>query len=353
MPLENKVSGGSFSLADPLSFPDWDRQIASLSGAAFFHTAAWARVLVETYGYSPQYLIARAGERLAAVLPLMEISSWLTGRRGVSLPFTDLVEPLGDDPATLVSLHAEARRRAKECRWKYLELRGGGPWLAPASPSTRFYRHVLDLRAGATALWGRCDESVRRAVRKAERSGLKVEFSTEETAVREFFALFCQTRRKHGAPPQPFRFFASIQKHVLQRGLGWVALARHEGRPVAAAIYFHSGPHALYKFGGSDETRQHLRGNNLVMWAAIEKYAREGFASFDFGRTSLDNEGLRKFKASWGAVESDLDYWRYDVAAEKFVNVPDRASGPQAALFRALPAPMSRLVGRLAYRHIG
>lgn len=352
MPLENKLSGGNVLPADPLTHPDWDRLVARLPGAGFFHTTAWARVLVETHGYSPHYLTVRSGDELKAVLPLMEVSSWLTGRRGISLPFTDAVEPLGTDTQALAQLYAEARRQAAERRWKYLEYRGGADQMAPAEPSTRFYQHVLDLREGATALLARSDESVRRAVRKAERSGLKVEFSREETALREFFALFCQTRRKHGAPPQPFRFFASIQRHILRPGHGWIVLARHEGRPVAGAIYFHAGRQALYKFGASDENRQHLRGNNLVMWSAIKKYAGEGFATFDFGRTSLGNEGLRKFKASWGAAESLLGYWRLNLATGAFVTVPDRASGSQAALFRALPIPFSRLIGRLAYRHI-
>jgi len=35
---------------------------------------------------------------------------------------------------------------------------------------------------------------------------------------------------------------------------------------VAGAIFFHSGGQAIYKFGASDETFQHFRGNNLVMW---------------------------------------------------------------------------------------
>lgn len=352
MSLENKFSGELLRV-DPLAVPDWDQQVASLPGAGFFHRAAWARVLVETHGYSPQYLVMRSGDRFTAVLPLMEISSWLTGRRAVSLPFTDAVEPLSTDGAALATLYAEVRRLAPARRWKYFEYRGGGTWLKPAAPSTRFHHHVLSLQPDVTKLFAGCDESVRRAVRKAERGGVKVEFSTTTEALREFFALFCQTRRKHGAPPQPFQFFTAIQRHILAPGHGWIALARHEGRAVAAAIYFHAGGNALYKFGGSDETQQHLRGNNLMMWAAIERYSRDGFATFDFGRTSLDNEGLRKFKASWGAAESTLDYWRFDLAAGAFVAVADRAGGAQASLFRVLPGAVSRLVGRLAYRHIG
>lgn len=354
MPLETEIPGGSgVLLIDPTKYPGWDDEMARLPGAGFFHTAAWARVLVETHRYSPLYLAVRNGSRLSAVLPLMEVSSWVTGRRAISLPFTDAVEPLGVNAEIWPRFYAAARQLADERHWKYLEFHGGSPWLTFAPPATAFHRHMLDLRRDDAALFANCDEPVRKAVRKAERSGLSVEFSTEERALREFFELFCRTRRKHGAPPQPYRFFTSIRRHVFQRGHGRIVLARHGSQAVAGAIYFHAGGSTLYKFGASDERMQHLRGNNLVMWSAIRKYASEGFATFDFGRTSLGNEGLRKFKASWGADESNLEYWRLDLRTGSFVTVPDRASGPQAALFRRMPVSLARLIGSLAYRHIG
>lgn len=354
MPLETELPGGSGVLViDPTSHPGWDEEVAQLPGAGFFHTSAWARVLAETHDYTPLYLVLKTGNRLSAVLPLMEVSSWVTGCRAISLPFTDAVEPLGMNSETWARLYAAARHLASERSWKYLEFHGGGPWLAPAPPATRFYKHVLQLRPDATSLFAGCDEAVRKAVRKAERSALTVAFSKEEASLREFFELFCRTRRKHGAPPQPYRFFNSIREHVLQRGYGWIVLARQGTRPVAGSIYLHAGRSALYKFGASDERVQHLRGNNLVMWSAIQRYASEGFATFDFGRTSLGNEGLRKFKASWGVDESLLDYWRLDLRTENFVTVPDRAESSQAVLFRTLPLSLSRLIGSVAYRHIG
>ncbi len=197
-----------------------------------------------------------------------------------------------------------------------------------------------------------CDEHVRKAVRKAERNGLTVEFSATESALREFFELFCRTRRKHGAPPQPYRFFTCIRKHVLEPGRGWIVLARQGKRPVAAAIYFMPAEtHSTNSEPG--RTIPTSAGNNLVMWSAIRRYASEGFTTFDFGRTSWATRGFGNLKRV-GAPRSPLDYWRLDLKTGNFVTVADRASGSQAAVFRVLPAPLSRLIGScLAYRHIG
>jgi len=50
-----------------------------------FHTAAWARVLHESYGYDPTFITVIDGRDLMALIPLMDVNSILTGRRGVSL----------------------------------------------------------------------------------------------------------------------------------------------------------------------------------------------------------------------------------------------------------------------------
>ncbi len=221
---------------------------------------------------------------------------------------------------------------------------------APASLS--FRGHALKLDPDPTALFSRVDSSTRRAVRKAEQSGLSVEISTSPEAVRTFYHLLCLTRRRHGLPPQPFAFFQAIQRHILAQNQGIVVLARLNQVPVAGAVFFHFGSTALYKFGASDESLQHLRANNLVMWRALAWYGEKGYASLDFGRTSLANEGLRRFKLAWGATERLVEYFKYDRAAARFVSDRDESSGWHNRLFRLLPPALSRLIGTAAYKHM-
>jgi hypothetical protein len=369
---------------DPLSDPDWDAKLASLPGATFFHSSAWARVLHDTYGFSPVYFVLESRDsgmglpthdpsrhesgdpchaegagrllqgfpRIQALLPVMEVNSWLTGRRGVSLPFTDSCAPLCADAESFSRLRDAAVARGKNRRWSYLELRGGRAWFGDAPASTAFLGHRLDLGAGEKALFAGIESAGRRAVRKAEQSGLSVEFSQSTGAIRAFYDLLCITRKRHGIPPQPFAFFSNIQRHVLAQKRGWVVMARHGGVAVAGAVFFHHGTTALYKFGASDEKYQNLRGNNLVMWAAIKRYAAEGFAAFDFGRTSLHNDGLRRFKLGWGAKEYPIEYVRYDLRAGRYVTAKDESSGWHNRFFRMLPTPLFRLIGAALYRHV-
>src|SRR5207244_2383207 len=89
--VEPKTSDKSLQMRilDPVHNPGWDVVVALHRDSGCFHTSAWARVLRQTYNHHPFYLQFSRGRRLAALIPLMEVSSQFTGRRGVFLPFSD------------------------------------------------------------------------------------------------------------------------------------------------------------------------------------------------------------------------------------------------------------------------
>jgi len=336
---------------NPLQQTDWDERMAAQPQATFFHGTAWARVLTETYGYAPVYLATGHAGGLPGMLPLMEVDSWLTGRRGVSLPFTDECEPLCGDRETFQKLFQSALKLGRERGWKYLECRGGERFFPGIPVSLGHYAHCLKLRADEKTLFAGLDGGVRRAIRKAEKEGVKVEISREWGAVKAFYSLLVKTRKRHGLPPQPFSLFQNIFRHVLRPNMGVVIVARQGHTPVGAAVYFQWGNRAIYKYGASDERFQHLRGNNLVMWEAIKWCGRQGLGSLHLGRTSLANPGLRKFKLGWGAEEGKIAYFKFDLRRRQFVVERDETEGWHNRVFRSAPIFASRLAGRLLYRH--
>jgi hypothetical protein len=72
---------------NPITYPQWNKKIAALQGASVFHTSNWANVLSSTYGYIPKYFCTLIDGKVSNLIPIMEISSPVTGKRGVSLPF--------------------------------------------------------------------------------------------------------------------------------------------------------------------------------------------------------------------------------------------------------------------------
>ena len=301
---------------------------------------------METYGFTPVWLAADH-----SLLPLMEVDSWLTGRRGIALPFTDDCGPLCETEDDFQRLFQNAVELGRSRGWKSIELRGGRKFSGEAPASLSFYGHSLNLVAAESLLFGQMAGSARQAVRKAEKDGVTVEVLQSEAAVRDFYVLQCRTRKRHGLPPQPFNFFLNIWRHILSQNQGMVVLASERGQTIAGAVYFFLGGRAIYKYGASDFRRQHLRPNNLVMWAAIKWLARNGATTLQLGKTSLAHEGLRRFKLNLGAVEQRIEYVKFDLKANRFVMETDGVAGWHNRAFRTLPVFMSRLAGELLYKH--
>jgi len=338
-------------IVNPLGQSKWDAQLAAFPEATLFHGTAWARVLRETYGHQPVYFCRYAGEQLRQALPVMEVSSALTGRRGVSLPFADFCSPLNAGAEDLSELYGFAMEHGRSRNWRYLEARGCFKRWHGASASVSFFGHTIHL-GGDTGMFREMDGAMRRGIRKAEQAKVQVEFGNSAEAMRVFFALHRHSRRRHGLPPQPVEFFENIARHIFEPGHGFVAIARHEGRPIAAAVFFHTGQLGLYKFGASDYQFQHLRPNNLLMWEAIKHCSSLGLTQLHLGRTSLFNDGLRHFKLGFGAVEETIQYAKYDFRRSGFVSDVDRSEGPLNAMFRCLPLPLLTQAGRFLYPHL-
>src|SRR4029077_17684499 len=98
------------------------------------------------YNHHPFYLRFSRGRRLTALIPLMEVRSPFTGRRGVCLPFSDTCEPLIFDRDAVDLVKDRVVRFAQERQWKHLEIRGGKLFPTGACSAAPFSRQKLVLR---------------------------------------------------------------------------------------------------------------------------------------------------------------------------------------------------------------
>ena len=247
----------------------------------------------------------------------MAIKSFLTGKRGVSLPFTDECPLIARDPDQFREIFNKAIQHGEKEGWKSLELRGGEQYLSDTRPAESFLTHKLALGFSEEEIFKTFRSSTRRNIKKAARGDISVSISNSIDAVQSFFRLNCITRKDHGLPPQPYSFFKKIARHVMAAENGVIVLAAYKNETIAGALYFHSGQEAIYKYGASDKAFQSLRANNLVMWEAIKHFAQKGLKSLSFGRTEPEHHGLNQFKNGWGTKQGTLNYYKYDLNSIK------------------------------------
>lgn len=342
----------SETVIDPVRDDGWDSLVGGHPDSTVFHSAAWARTLFRAYGHRAFYCRYQCEGRVTALVPIIEVNSVVTGRRGVCVPFADLSSPLVFDPRATELVSAKLVELGVERRWKYLEIRGV-PALQPnALPAASFYGHSLELGKSLDGLFEGFSSSVRRAIRKAQRSGVTVSTTRARAAIIEYYRLHSQTRRRHGSPPQPLSFFLSVYEEVISRGHGFVALASKGGRVFAGAVFLNFGRNAVFKYGASDPEFQEFRGNNLIFWEAIKMLVQSGCQRLHFGRTAMTSESLRRFKLGWGTTEERIEYTRLPMRESAGASLLRREKEVGAALFRRLPVMINRWVGALLYPHL-
>jgi hypothetical protein len=88
------------------------------------------------------------------------------------------------------------------------------------------------------------------------------------------------------------------------------------------------------------------------MWQGIQFLARNGAGKLHFGRTECENEGLRRFKLSWGTEEETIDYFRVDPSGRKCLAAPPSDSLFHKKIFARLPLAVNRLAGAMIYPHL-
>lgn len=109
---------------DPVRDPRWARFVARHPQASVFHSPKWLGALQSAYGYQPVAVSTDDSEsELTNGLVYCAVSSWLTGGRLVSLPFSDHCEPLVESASDLEKILLFLERQVDEGKWKHIELR--------------------------------------------------------------------------------------------------------------------------------------------------------------------------------------------------------------------------------------
>ncbi|HZQ91919.1 MAG TPA: GNAT family N-acetyltransferase [Terriglobales bacterium] len=340
---------------DPLTDPRWPEFLERHPKASVFHSVGWLRALAVTYGYRPVVLTGSApGEPLRNGVLFCEVKSWITGRRLVSVPFSDhcdlLLQEPGDGGEFVEFLSAEVKRQGL----KYVEFRPRTEFGGEAAHLTRsgdFVLHTVNLdRSEQEILESFHKDSIRRKIARAEREKLTFEKGVSAELLEGFYRLMVITRKRHGLPPAPIAWFSSLIRNLGSAVQIWIAC--RERQPVAGMLTLSFKDSTVYKYGCSDARYNNLGGMPFLFWMRILAAKAEGSRELDLGRSEADNMGLITFKRRLGASESPLTYWRLPANPRA-----EAAPGGFLAFSKRVavhtPDWLRIGVGHLLYKHLG
>lgn len=334
------------------SDPRWMDFVCSRSEANIFHHPAWTQVMHDCYGYAGSILVILDEHgQIRAGMPFMEVNSVLTGNRWVSLPFSDYCCPLYEDQAALDDLTCQLVGIFQSRNLKKIEIRWKLPERSEIQQVSEFVLHTIPLDLDPAQVSKRFKRTHLQNIHTAEERGVKIEFGDQLKHLEVFYDLQLETRKRHGVPAQPRKYFEVLWRRIMKSGMGFVLLAKKDDEYIAGMVYLAWNRTLIAKYAASREDRFNLRPNNLLFWEGIRWGCQNGFAVFDMGRTEVENTGLRTFKNRWGAREEPLCY---SILAAKQVRP---SSGKLDHILHSVihhsPLWVCRLSGELLYRHAG
>jgi hypothetical protein len=238
--------------------------------------------------------------RLGVPLLGSPLVGWSTGYMGFNLaPDVAWLDALGALPAfafgELGCLGLEVLDRRAE--------------LPPSGPRQWKHRFLggfeIDLTQSEDALFGAMDSACRRAIRKAEKSGVVVQPAADSGFVDDYYPQLEDVFAKQQLVPTYSRArVAALLEHLLPSGqLLLLRALTPDGACIATGI-FPGNARMFYFWGGASwRPHQHFRPNELVQWAAMQHWKTRGATVYDMG-------GGGEYKRKYGGTEIAVPWLR-------------------------------------------
>lgn len=331
----------------------WKDYIFDRPDVNVFHHPQWSINFYEVYGYKP-YVFALINSEGAVVggIPVSDVSSPFTGKRWVSLPYTDHCIPVLDDPASFETLADQIINLYQTRQIPKTELRWSFPKRKEIQREVSNVLHTQTCHDLDSAYKG-IQKRMQEYIKTFSQRDVHIERDISIPFVKAFYEMHVATRRKHGIPVQPWRYFEGLQKNIFEKGMGSIILA-FDGKHncLAGSVILHWKNTLTIKYRASITDNQvlgKLRPNYQLDWEVIKIACDNNFGKIDFGRSDINQPGLRQYKKNWGFEEQELAY--------SLIGYPPRGGSglglrkiPEYVI-RHSPLWVCRLSGELLYKH--
>ena len=313
---------------------------------------------------------------VVGILPLVHLKHFLFVNSLISIPFFDLGGILAHDVVVEKALLSEAIKLGQQLKVKSIELRHTQPlsWLNetnsinsthstnpsnsmnPVDPITyatksHKVRMLLDLPESSEKLMKSFKSKLRSQIRKPIKEGLNAKIGGLEL-LDDFYNIFSVNMRNLGSPVHSRKLMQNVLE-AFAGGARIVVVCKGE-EPVACSMIAGFKDTLENPWASALREYSRLSPNMLLYWTMLEYACNNGYAHFDFGRSSPD-EGTYKFKKQWGAKPETL-YWHcISLNGHQVGEETSEKSKFEKAIsyWQKMPVPVTKIIGPMIRKHIG
>jgi FemAB-related protein (PEP-CTERM system-associated) len=338
--------------------PKWDAYVASHPNAGPYHLYGWKTATEKAYGHKGYYLLAEDDSgSVVGVLPLICFKMPWGRKTLISLPYCDYAGPIGE-PRVRQTLILECRKLACELSASEIELRcpAGEDSLASVDGANcRILSHkvrmLLALPGSSDGSWSGFKSKLRSQVRRPQKEGLAAAFGSADL-LEDFYSVFSVNMRDLGSPVHARHWFEDLLAAYGENARIAVVYTS-TGEPVASGILLLSGRKACVPWASALRKYNRVAPNMLLYWTFLEWSADNGFAEFDFGRSTV-GEGTYRFKQQWGTRPQQLYWYRPGLNGQEAAHGDSGSKSRETAahIWQHLPICIADRVGPRVRKYI-
>lgn len=150
---------------------------------------------------------------------------------------------------------------------------------------------VLDLDKSEEELLAEMHHKTRYNIRLAGKRGVTTRFSTDVKDVEIFLDLARRVTGRSEFSYHPDAYYRKLLDVLGKEGMAEIAIAEHEGQPLAAHIMLYAGEGATYVHGASSQEKREVMAPQLLYWETIRRAKAKGLKTFDLYGVAPEDAG--------------------------------------------------------------
>lgn len=172
------------------------------------------------------------------------------------------------------------------------------------------YNFIIDLAKTEEQLVSGFSQKTRYNIRVAQRRGVEVYDSVDESDFDIYLKLYFETTKRQKYFGHTPIYHKKVWAILKSAGMARVLIAKYQGKPLVAWMLFNFGNTLYYPYGGSSVENRDVMASNLVCFEAIGLGQKMGLKFFDMwgalGPDADQNDpwfGFHKFKSGYGPIQ--------------------------------------------------
>ena len=288
--------------------------------ATVYHTLAWKKVIEETFGHKPYYLMAKENGKIIEALPLFLIEKPFLGKKIISTPYQACFGGfISNNLRAKKKIIEVALNQAKRLNVNYLEIRTKSKsnelkevGFIERTPLLYSEAILEDIEKN----WYMLSRNHRRNVRLSQKRGVVIRQATKLEEVYTFYKILEENFKNFGTPIFDKKFFKNIWIDLVPKGIAEFLLAMYEGKIIGGHLLLYNNDTVISKYSGYQRKFSKLYPSYALYWEAIKIGIEKGLKFFNLGTTDKRNYGLLDFKTKWGAQNKEVYFYYYPIMGD-------------------------------------